>query len=86
MSPLKVNNHIKYHYIFKRSFTNYEELSNNLGSFVTDYNSRLKLSPNDVADGKTFDIDKYKENLKAARIYHTEIRSVYINSKYFFVL
>ena len=72
MSPLKVNKHIKYHYIFKRSFANYEELSNNLGSFVDDYNSRphsvLKLSPNDVADGKIFDTDKYKENLKVARI------------------
>ena len=47
-----VNKIMKYHYIFKRSFANYEELSNNLGSFVDDYNSRphsvLKLSPNDV--------------------------------------
>jgi len=72
MSPLKVNKHIKYHYIFKRSFTNFEELSNKLGSFVADYNNRphsvLKLSPNEVANGKTFDTNKYKEKLKAARI------------------
>jgi len=85
-----VNKIMKYQYLFKRDFSNFPDINNNLDSFVEDYNSRphsvLKLSPNDVADGKIFDTDKYKENLKAARIYHTEIRSAYINSKYFFVL
>jgi hypothetical protein len=72
MSPLKINKHIKYQYIFKRSFTDFTDLSNNLGSFVDDYNNRphsvLKLSPNDAALGKIFDTSKYREKLKAARI------------------
>ncbi len=67
-----VNKVIKYQYIFKRSFADFSDLSNNLGSFVEDYNNRphsvLKLSPNDVAQGKVFDNDKYKEKLKEARI------------------
>jgi len=46
------------------------------GSFVEDYNSRphfvLKLSPNDVAQGKVFDTEKYKEKLKEARIKRIE--------------
>ena len=67
-----VNKIMKYQYLFKRDFSNFPDINNNLDSFVEDYNSRphsvLKLSPNDVADGKIFDTDKYKENLKAARI------------------
>ncbi len=66
-----VNKILKYQYIFKRSFSDFADINNNLGSFVDDYNNRphsvLKLSPNDVALGKTFDKDKYKEKLKEAR-------------------
>jgi len=62
--------------IFKQGFTNFEEISNKLGSFVDDYNNRphsvLKLSPNEVANGKTFDTNKYREKLKAARIKRIE--------------
>jgi len=63
---------MKYQYIFKRDFSDFSDINNNLGSFVEDYNSRphsvLKLSPNDVANGKIFDTEKYKQNLKEARI------------------
>jgi len=65
-----------YSKLVKSSSPRSPTLSNNLGSFVDDYNNRphsvLKLSPNDVANGKTFDKDKYKEKLKAARIKRIE--------------
>ena len=71
-----VNKIMKYQYIFKRDFSNFLDINNNLGSFVADYNNRphsvLKLSPNDVANGKTFDTEKYKEKLKQARIKRIE--------------
>ena len=66
-----VNKIMKYHYIFKQDFANINELIKYLPIFIDDYNNRphsvLKLSPNNVAKGKVFDKERYKELIKQAQ-------------------
>jgi len=71
-----VNKIIKYNYLFKKNLSNINELIKYLEYSVKDYNNRphsvLKLSPNDVADGNSFDAENYKmliQKAKTNRIY-----------------
>jgi len=70
-----VNKIIKYNYLFKKNLSNINELIKYLEYSVNDYNNRphsvLKLSPNDVVNGCSFDVENYKiliQNAKTKRI------------------